>query len=68
MKTCKKTIRIILWILICAVFVVGLLYFINGSLETFPTPEQQEKARIVAIIIMVISAFFGAVLFFTRKK
>lgn len=68
MKTFEKTLRIILWVLICIVFVIGLLYFINGSLEMFPTPEQQGKARVVAIILMAIPAFFGVILFFTRKK
>ena len=68
MKTFKKTLRIILWVLICIVFVIGLLYFINGSLEMFPTSEQQGKARVVAIILMSLPVFFGFVLFFTRKK
>ena len=68
MKTFEKTLRIILWVLICIVFVIGLLYFINGSLEMFPTPEQQGEARVVSIILMSLPVIFGFVLFFTRKK
>ena len=63
-----KAIRIILWIIICIIFLLGLLYLFTGSMEWFPTPEQQEKARITAIIMMVISVISGIILFLTRKK
>ena len=49
-----KAVRIILWIVICIIFLLGLLYLFTGSLEWFPTPEQQEKAHITAIVMMVI--------------
>ena len=45
-----KAVRIILWIVICIIFLLGLLYLFTGSLEWFPTPEQQEKAHITAIV------------------
>ena len=63
-----KAVRIILWIVICIIFLLGLLYLFTGSLEWFPTPEQQEKARITAIIMMVIPVISGVILFLTRKK
>ena len=63
-----KAVRIILWIIICIIFLLGLLYLFTGSLEWFPTPEQQEKAHITAIIMMVIPAISGILLFLTRKK
>lgn len=63
-----KIVRIFLWIIICIIFAVGLLYLFTGSLEWFPTPEQQEKTRITAIIIMVIPTISGIILFLTRKK
>ncbi len=63
-----KTIRIILWIITFLIFVSGLLYFCTGSLEMFPTAEQQEKVRIISVIMMVISAVLGVVLFSTREK
>ena len=62
-----KIVRIFLWIIICIIFVLGLLYLFTGSLECFPTPEQQEKAHITAIIMMVIPAISGMILFLTRK-
>ena len=63
-----KVVRVFLWIIICIIFVVGLLYLFTGALEWFPTPEQQEKARITVTIMMVIPAMSGVVLFLTRKK
>ena len=63
-----KIVRIFLWIIICIIFVLGLLYLFTGSLECFPTPEQQEKAHITAIIMMVIPAISGMILFLTRIK
>lgn len=63
-----KVLRIILWILVCIIFILGLIYLFTGSLEWFPTPEQQEKARITAIVMMVIPAISSIILFLTRKK
>ena len=63
-----KTVRMILWIVICMIFLLGLLYLLTGSLEWFPTPEQQEKARIISIVMMVVPAVCGGILFLTRKK
>ncbi len=63
-----KAVRIFLWIIVCIVFFLGLLYLFTGSLEWFPTPEQQEEARITAIIMMVIPTICGSILVLTRKK
>ena len=63
-----KTIRIILWIIICIIFLLGVLYLFTGSLEWFPTPDQQEKSQITSIIMMVIPVISGIILFLTRKK
>ena len=51
-----KAVRIFLWIIICIIFLLGLLYLFTGSLEWFPTPEQQEKAHLTAIVMMAIPA------------
>ena len=63
-----KIVRIFLWIIICIIFALGLLYLFTGSLEWFSTPEQQGKAHITAIVMMVIPAISGIILFLTRKK
>jgi len=63
-----KKVCIILWVVICIVFLLGLLSLFTGSLEMFPTPEQQGKVHIISIIMMVASAFSGVVLFLTKKR
>ena len=55
----KKRMRIIFNILIIVfslMFFLAVLYYINGSLEMIPTKEQQEKARIGAIVLMLVTA------------
>lgn len=44
----------ILIAILLLLFILSLLWFINGSLEMTPTAEQQEKTRISAIFSMVI--------------
>ena len=63
-----KIIRIFLWILICIIFALGLLYLFTGSLEWFPTPEQQEKASITALVMMIAPTICGVILVLSRKK
>ena len=63
-----KIVRIFLWIIICIIFLLGLLCLFTGSLEWFPTPEQQEKAKITALIMMIAPTICGIILFLTRKK
>ena len=63
-----KGLRIILWLIICIIFILGLIYLFTGSLEWFPTPEQQEKARITALVMMIAPTICGVILVFSRKK
>ncbi len=63
-----KILRIILWVVICLVFLLGLLYMFTGSLEWFPTPEQQQKAKIVSTILIIVPIVSGIILFLTRGK
>ncbi len=63
-----KVIRIIVWVLLSAFFVLGLIYYFTGSLEMMSTPEQQEKARTVAIVMMVVPMICGVIMFFTRPR
>ena len=63
-----KIVRIFLWIIICIIFALGRLYLFTGSLEWFRAPEQRRKAHITAIVMMVIPAISGIILFLTRKK
>lgn len=53
-----KIVRIICNILIAFLlpgFLLALCWFFTGSLEMMPTAEQEEKARISAVILMMIT-------------
>ena len=52
----KKIMRIILDIFIAVLllcFIFSLYWLIHGSFEMMPTEEQQEKARIGAMLLMI---------------
>ena len=63
-----KIVRIILWIIICMFFLLGLLYLFTGALEWFTTPRQEEIARIISAVMIVIPVVCGIVLVSIRKK
>ena len=49
----------VLWMLAAALAVPALLmaaYFVHGSLEEFPTDEQQDKVRLVSGLAFLIFA------------
>ncbi len=53
----------IAYVVLTAMFAVGIafllatLYAVNGSLEPYPTGEQEDKVRLVAAIAAVLLAF-----------
>ena len=60
-------LRAVLWMLAIALAVLLLLlgaYFVHGSLEEFPTSEQQDKVRLVSGIgLLLFSGLEALVLF-----
>lgn len=69
MKILLKILKILLNIAIIFVTilaVLGVLYFIHGSLEMFPTEEQVNKAQTSAIFIVVFSIFINTILILFR--
>ena len=54
-----KIIRIVCDILI-AIFLLGFilffLYHMNGSLELYPTEEQEEKIKVMTMLLMITNA------------
>ena len=52
MNTAFRIVLPVLAIVFLLGFVLNLVWFLDGSLEPFPTPEQQEKARIGAALGM----------------
>lgn len=55
----KRVIVRLFWDVLIIVFLLGfilsLLWYITGSLETMPTEEQQEKARMAAVLSMLVT-------------
>lgn len=56
-KTLQKIIRLLLdcfIIVLTLLFLLSLLWFLSGSLEMVPTEEQQNKARLGAVLLMLL--------------
>ena len=68
----KRTIVRLIWDAWSAFFLLGfilaLLWYINGSFEVAPTEEQQEKARMGAAILMIVTGAFCAACAAARIK
>ena len=63
-----KVLKVILIVVAIVTIMIGVFYAINGSLEMFPTDEQQTKARIGAIIIIVSGVVLGIVGLLIKTK
>jgi hypothetical protein len=57
----------LLLLVLAGLFLVSLGYFAIGSLESFPTPEQEQKVRTVTGAGMVLFAAAGAGLLLIRR-
>ena len=65
MKSFLLNISIVIVFIVLVMFV---LYFFNGSLEMFPTPEQQEKVHIVSSMGIAVTMIIEIVLIIINKK
>ena len=53
----QRYARYVLWLVMIAVgavLIVDILYLLNGSLEQFPTEEQEDKVRTVTVVIAAL--------------
>lgn len=55
-------------ILNLVLYILSLFLLINGSLEMYPTNEQQEKIRILVIIVLIINLIISFILIKKIKK
>ena len=55
----KRVIVRLFWDMLIIIFLLGfllaLLWYTTGSLEAMPTEEQQEKARMAAVLSMIVT-------------
>ena len=63
-----KILKTILIAVAIFLILIGVLYAFNGSLEMIPTDEQQEKARIGAMLIIFLGVAIGAVGLLIKPK
>ena len=66
-KVILNIILIVAIIVVSIIAVLALLYFVHGSLEMFPTEEQQEAERIVMMFIFVICMIIDCGLIVLKK-
>ena len=69
MRMIRIAAKVILIMISVMLIAAGIFILCNGSLEMMPTPEQQEKSRIAAWILIAIgfiAALFGVK--FKRKQ
>ena len=65
--------RAAIYIVFAAILAVGMafllatLYMLNGSVELYPTEEQEDKVRMMAAIAVVSFAFVEALLWLLLK-
>ena len=64
----RRTIKTILFALAAIIILVGIVYAFNDSLEAFPTEEQQGKARMAAVLIILFGLIIGMVGVLLRPK
>ena len=66
----NKMITYVFYFMTIAVILIGIVVSINGSLEMFPTDEQQGKARIAGMILVGLGFVAGvtAMVFKNRKE
>ena len=63
-----KVLKIILIVLAMIAIVLGVFLMFSGSLEMFPTDEQQQKARIAAAVYLVFGVIVGSVGLLLKPK
>ena len=63
-----RVFRTVILVIALLLFVIGIFMMINGSLEMYPTSEQQEKVHIVGAAFAFIGMIIGAITCIARKR
>lgn len=68
----KRVLVRLFWDVLIVMFLLGfilaLLWYTTGSLETMPAEEQQEKARIGAVLSMLATGVPGVICAAVRRR
>ena len=63
-----RVFRTVILVIAFLLFVIGIFMMINGSLEMYPTSEQQEKVYIVGAAFAFVGMIIGAITCIARKR
>ncbi len=63
-----RVVRIAVLGIALLLFVIGIFMMINGSLEMYPTSEQQEEVHIVGAAFALVGMIIGAITCIARKR
>ena len=63
-----RVFRTVILVIALLLFVIGIFMMINGSLEMYPTSEQQEKFHIVGAAFAFVGMIIGAITCIARKR
>ncbi len=64
----RKIIKNILIVIAVIIIAIGILYAFNGSLEAFPTDEQQGKSRMAAGVMILLGVIVGVAGAFIKPR
>ncbi len=62
-----RIIQIPLFIISCSSILIGLYFVIHGSLEMFPTDEQDGKMRIMGVLFILLALIIFLLAMLIRK-
>jgi hypothetical protein len=62
-----KVIKAMIY-LISIILIADIVYFMIGSLEMFPTPEQESKIKLISGIIAIFLSIILIFLFLIQRK
>ncbi len=63
-----RIIRIVVLVIAAILIITGFFMMINGSLEMYPTSEQQDKAHIAGAVLAFVGIIISILTWICRKK
>ena len=63
-----RIVRIALFVMALMMIIIGVSMMINGSLEMYPTSEQQDKAHIAGVALAFVGVIISILTWICRKK
>ena len=68
MKKYSKRAILVAIIIVAAFMILDITYYFNGSVELYPTEEQEEKVRLVTGLMFFVLFIIEAILVISYRK